>query len=260
MVRTVCCTQQLEVHGSTMYFAELPWTAVQEWDVVIALCLCHKQQPASSDRDRRPHILVDPCVPTWTLKQHTATLTQCVSRQHILHLTFLVSTCRLVITIGATNRPEVLDMALRRPGRFDREIDVGVPGTRARAQMLKHCLRSITHDIPDADIDSFAADMHGFVAADVDALAQEAAMQALREYVALKVADEEGREIGTGDLSVHIAHLKHAATVIKPSALREVAIEIPKVFYRSAATSLPSAVYRVPSLDCRSRRQQLALW
>lgn len=135
-----------------------------------------------------------------------------------------------MVTIGATNRPEVLDMALRRPGRFDREIDVGVPGARARAQILKHCLKRITHDVPEKDIESLAADMHGFVAADVDALAQEAAMQTLREYVDRKTAAEaEGRDIGMDDLCVHLSQLQHAASVIKPSALREVAIEIPKV-------------------------------
>eukprot|EP00892_Ulva_mutabilis_P001769 jgi/Ulvmu1/11593/UM079_0037.1 len=135
-----------------------------------------------------------------------------------------------VVTVGATNRPEVLDMALRRPGRFDREIDVGVPGARARASILKHCLTRIAHDVPEADIDALAGDMHGFVAADVDALAQEAAMQTLREYVARKTAAEaEGHEVGADDLCVHLAQLKHAAAVIKPSALREVAIEIPKV-------------------------------
>lgn len=123
-------------------------------------------------------------------------------------------------------------MALRRPGRFDREIDVGVPGSRARAEILRHCLNRIKHDIPDEEIEALAANMHGFVAADVNAMAQEAAMQTLREYVERKTAAEaEGRSTRMEDLDlcVHLPQLQHAATVTKPSALREVAVEIPKV-------------------------------
>lgn len=142
-------------------------------------------------------------------------------------------TCRPVVTIGATNRPEVLDMALRRPGRFDREIDVGVPGTRARTQILKHCLKLIKNDVPEKDVEELAGNMHGFVAADIAALAQEAALQTLREYVVRKEAAEaEGRVVSMEDLDLcmHLSQLQHAATVIKPSALREVAIEVPKVW------------------------------
>lgn len=187
-------------------------------------------------------ILASSCATASTLRR-TAVLQVCVNLSSLSEGVFQFTgmtlaihgpICRPVVTIGATNRPEVLDMALRRPGRFDREIDVGVPGTRARTQILKHCLKRIKNDVPEKDVEELAANMHGFVAADVDALAQEAALQTLREYVSRKEAAEaEGHVLSMEDLDlcVHLSQLQHAATVIKPSALREVALEVPKVWF-----------------------------
>src|SRR5216683_4287114 len=87
-----------------------------------------------------------------------------------------------VIVIGATNIPEVLDPALRRPGRFDREIEIGVPNTQARLQILKIHSRAMPLG-PDVDLQEIAEHSHGFVGADLEALCQEIGMITLRRFL-----------------------------------------------------------------------------
>ena len=87
-----------------------------------------------------------------------------------------------VVVIGATNIPEVLDPALRRPGRFDREIEIGVPNTQARVQILKIHTRAMPLG-PDVDLGEIAEHSHGFVGADLEALCQEVGMIALRRFL-----------------------------------------------------------------------------
>jgi transitional endoplasmic reticulum ATPase len=87
-----------------------------------------------------------------------------------------------VIVIGATNIPEVLDPALRRPGRFDREIEIGVPNTQARLKILQIHTRSMPLG-PDVNLDEIADHSHGFVGADLEALCQEVGMIALRQFL-----------------------------------------------------------------------------
>jgi transitional endoplasmic reticulum ATPase len=91
-----------------------------------------------------------------------------------------------VVVIGATNIPEVLDPALRRPGRFDREIEIGVPNTHARLQILKIHSRAMPL-APDVDLQEIAEQSHGFVGADLEALCQEIGMITLRRFLAAKV-------------------------------------------------------------------------
>ena len=88
-----------------------------------------------------------------------------------------------VIVIGATNIPEVLDPALRRPGRFDREIEIGVPNTQGRLQILKIHTRAMPLG-PDVNLQEIAEHSHGFVGADLEALCQESGMIALRRFLA----------------------------------------------------------------------------
>ena len=88
-----------------------------------------------------------------------------------------------VVVIGATNIPEVLDPALRRPGRFDREIEIGVPNTQARFQILKIHSRAMPL-APDVDLQEIAEHSHGFVGADLEALCQEIGMITLRRFLA----------------------------------------------------------------------------
>ena len=87
-----------------------------------------------------------------------------------------------VIVIGATNIPEVLDPALRRPGRFDREIEIGVPNTQARLQILRIHSRAMPL-APDVDLQELAEHSHGFVGADLEALCQEIGMITLRRFL-----------------------------------------------------------------------------
>jgi transitional endoplasmic reticulum ATPase len=98
-----------------------------------------------------------------------------------------------VIVIGATNIPEVLDPALRRPGRFDREIEIGVPNTQGRLQILKIHTRAMPL-WPDVNLQEIAEHSHGFVGADVEALCQEVGMIALRRFLA--AGSDRGRGAG----------------------------------------------------------------
>ncbi|KAL5230624.1 hypothetical protein ABZP36_029400 [Zizania latifolia] len=135
-----------------------------------------------------------------------------------------------VIVIGATNRPNSLDPALRRFGRFDRELDIGVPDEVGRLEIL----RIHTKDMPlveDVDLERVGKETHGFIDADLASLCAEAAMQCIREK--MNVIDVESDSIDMevlNSMSVCMDHLKHVMEVTKPSALREmVLVEVPKV-------------------------------
>jgi len=136
-----------------------------------------------------------------------------------------------VVVIAATNRPNALDTALRRPGRFDREIEIGIPDQKGRLKILKiH-----TRNMPLAKavkLDKIAEIIHGFVGADVEALAKEAAMIVMRrllpELRKLK-DDEELSDNVLNNLLITQDDFIQALKVVRPSAMREVLIEIPKV-------------------------------
>jgi transitional endoplasmic reticulum ATPase len=130
-----------------------------------------------------------------------------------------------VIVIGATNIPEVLDPALRRPGRFDREIEIGVPNTQARLQILRIHTRAMPL-ASDVDLQEIAEHSHGFVGADLEALGQEVGMIALRRFLSSSPLDTDG--IAAEELSSlqvtrddFLAGLKE----VEPSATREFFIE-----------------------------------
>jgi transitional endoplasmic reticulum ATPase len=134
-----------------------------------------------------------------------------------------------VIVIAATNRPNALDPALRRPGRFDREIEIGVPDRDGRKEILQIHTRGMPL-AKDVDLDRVADITHGFVGADLEALCKEAAMSALRRILP-KINLEEARippEI-LEELKVTKEDFENALKVVQPSAMREVLIEVPKV-------------------------------
>ena len=136
-----------------------------------------------------------------------------------------------VIVIAATNRPEDLDPALRRPGRFDREIAIGVPDKKGRREILAIHTRNMPL-ADDVDLDKLAEITHGYVGADLAALAKEAAMNALRRY--LPMIDLESEKIPTEVLEkikVTMQDFYEALKEVQPSALREVYIEIPEVHW-----------------------------
>jgi len=130
-----------------------------------------------------------------------------------------------VIVIGATNIPEVLDPALRRPGRFDREIEIGVPNTQARLQILKIHTRAMPL-APDVDLREIAEHSHGFVGADLEALGQEVGMIALRGFLsAFPLQTDGAASAELGALQVTRADFLAGLKEVEPSATREFFIE-----------------------------------
>ena len=171
---------------------------------------------------------------------------------------------RGVVVVATTNRPEAVDRALRRPGRFDREIEVGVPTPGGRREILQKHLALLNHSLTQTQADALARDAHGFVGADVAALCAGAAMQALRRAVSRKtvceknaresISEEEDKlasalgtslslvdtssttqgfrldaEAASASACVTFADFAAARRRVKPSALREVAVETPFV-------------------------------
>ncbi|MCU4926734.1 CDC48 family AAA ATPase [Halobacteria archaeon AArc-dxtr1] len=127
-----------------------------------------------------------------------------------------------VIVIGATNRVDSIDPALRRGGRFDREIQIGVPDEEGRREILQVHTRGMPLD-DDVSVETLAARTHGFVGADLDAVASEAAMAAIRE----RPADAEERTEWNRDPRVTKAHFDTALAAVEPSAMREYVAESP---------------------------------
>ena len=131
-----------------------------------------------------------------------------------------------VIVIGATNRVNDIDPALRRPGRFDREIEIGVPDTDGRYEVLLIHTRGMPL-YNDVDLRLIAEKTHGFVGADVEALAKEAAMLAIRELLPKIDLDKPIPPEALLDLQLKMKNFETALNSIEPSALREVLITQP---------------------------------
>src|SRR5512136_333105 len=134
-----------------------------------------------------------------------------------------------VIVIVSTNRPEALDMALRRPGRFDREIELGVPDYEGRMEIFQIHTRGMPL-ADDLNIDEFAELTYGFVGADIAAVTREAAMNSLRRILSEINLDEPTipREV-LDKLIVHKEDFEAAMREVQPSALREIMVEVPNV-------------------------------
>ena len=138
-----------------------------------------------------------------------------------------------VVVIGATNRPNAIDPALRRPGRFDREISINVPNKKGRLEILKIHTRNMPLT-KDVNITKIAETTHGFVGADLSALAKEAAMNVLRKILPdLKLNEKEPiSEEVLEKLRVTSEDFKEALKIVRPSAIREVLIEKPNVNWK----------------------------
>ena len=134
-----------------------------------------------------------------------------------------------VVVIGATNRPNAIDEALRRPGRFDREIEIGIPDRDGRLEILQIHTRGMPLD-EDVDLKWLADKTHGYAGADISALTKEAAMAALRRV--LPDVDLEAEEISRdvlNNIMVTKEDFKNALKDMQPSTMREVLIEKPNV-------------------------------
>jgi transitional endoplasmic reticulum ATPase len=139
-----------------------------------------------------------------------------------------------VVVIGATNRVNSLDEALRRPGRFDREIEISVPGKKGRLAVLKIHTRGMPL-AKNVNLDELASLTHGFVGADLESLTKEAAMNVLRELlpkIKLDGLEQIPKEV-LEKLIVKQEDFMDALKIVRPSAMREVLVETPNVSWES---------------------------
>lgn len=151
-----------------------------------------------------------------------------------------------VVVVGATNRPNSIDPALRRPGRFDQEVEVGIPDAEARKDILKKQIQKMNASkcaLSEEDIQSVAAKTHGYVGADLSALCREAVMKTIARGLS-------GGKIGTSiaalasannlseldsSIRVELGDLEAALVDVRPSAMREIFLEMPKVSWDDIA-------------------------
>lgn len=134
-----------------------------------------------------------------------------------------------VVVMAATNRPNSIDPALRRFGRFDREVDIGIPDSIGRLEILRiHTKNMKLSD--DVDLEQIANETHGYVGADLASLCSEAALQQIREKMDLIDLEEENIDAEVlGSLAVSQENFKWALKQSNPSALRETVVEVPNV-------------------------------
>ncbi|XP_068010083.1 ATPase family gene 2 protein homolog A isoform X1 [Melanerpes formicivorus] len=132
-----------------------------------------------------------------------------------------------LLVLGATNRPHALDAALRRPGRFDKEIEIGIPNARDRLDILQKLLKKVPHSLTAAELVQLADSAHGYVGADLAALCKEAGLYALRRALGKRpnLADSEV----AGSVMIAFNDFLQGMNDVRPSAMREVAVDVPKV-------------------------------
>jgi transitional endoplasmic reticulum ATPase len=139
-----------------------------------------------------------------------------------------------VIVIGATNRPGALDPALRRPGRFDREIEIGVPDKKGRYEVLQIHTRGMPL-AEDVDLTKLSGMTHGYTGADLSALGRETAMKALRRYLPMINLEEERIPPAVLEkMEVKMDDFLGAYKEVTPTAMREVYIEVTTVHWEDA--------------------------
>ncbi|RMW37882.1 MAG: AAA family ATPase [Nitrosopumilus sp.] len=137
-----------------------------------------------------------------------------------------------VIVLGATNRPDSVDPALRRPGRFDREFEISVPNEEGRIEILQIHTRGMPID-EDIDLKDLASELHGYTGADIKSLCREAAMKSIRRY--LPEIDLETEKIPSDvlqSMKIKLIDFYDAMHEVVPTAMREVYVERPKVWWQ----------------------------
>lgn len=136
-----------------------------------------------------------------------------------------------VIVMAASNRPGVIESALRRPGRFDRELDMGIPDEQGRLEILQIKTRDMRLG-KDVDLESLARGTHGYVGADLQQLCMEAALECIRSKMGLIDFDKDRVDKKILDsILVEGKHFDHAMSVVHPSSLRENQVEVPDVHW-----------------------------
>jgi len=137
-----------------------------------------------------------------------------------------------VIIMAATNRPNSIDPALRRFGRFDREVDIGIPDAIGRLEILRIHTKNMKLD-ENVDLEAIAAETHGYVGSDVASLCSEAALQQIREKMDLIDLEEEAIDAEVLDsLAVSMDNFRFAMGATNPSALRETIVEVPNITWQ----------------------------
>ncbi|NWR86150.1 SPAT5 protein, partial [Furnarius figulus] len=132
-----------------------------------------------------------------------------------------------LLVLGATNRPHALDAALRRPGRFDKEVEIGIPNAQDRLDILQKLLKKVPHSLTEAELAQLADSAHGYVGADLAALCKEAGLYALRRALG-KSPNLLDTEVA-GSVMIAFNDFLQGMNDVRPSAMREVAIDVPKV-------------------------------
>lgn len=132
-----------------------------------------------------------------------------------------------VLVLGATNRPHALDAALRRPGRFDKEIEIGVPNAADRLDILQKLLERVPHLLTEVELLQLANSAHGYVGADLKALCNEAGLYALRRVLKKQPNLSDSKLAGL--VKITLNDFLQGMNDIRPSAMREVAIDVPNV-------------------------------
>ena len=151
----------------------------------------------------------------------------------LLQIDALSRTSLPVIVIGATSVPSAIDGALRRFGRFDREIDLGVPDDEGRLEILHVHTRHMKL-APDVDLQHISKSTHGYVGADISQLTMEAALQCIRESMgALDLDADELDSAVLASMCVTNAHLQHALKETNPSSMREMVVQVPETSWAS---------------------------
>lgn len=136
-----------------------------------------------------------------------------------------------VVVIAATNRPGVLEPALRRPGRFDRELDMGIPDEQGRLEILQIKTRDMRLG-SDVDLEMLARNTHGYVGADIQQLCMEAALECIRSVMGLIDFDKDRVDKKILDsIVVEQKHFDYAMGIVAPSSLRENQVEVPDVHW-----------------------------
>lgn len=131
-----------------------------------------------------------------------------------------------IVVVATTNRPNAIDPALRRPGRFDREIEIGVPDASSRRAILDVLLRGAPHVVSQDELEALAARTHGYVGADLGALVREAGTRAIKRTL-LSPSDVPSSDNAAAPSPITNADLLSALLVTRPSGLRELALETP---------------------------------
>ncbi|CDO72261.1 hypothetical protein BN946_scf184970.g113 [Trametes cinnabarina] len=136
-----------------------------------------------------------------------------------------------VVVVATTNRPNAIDPALRRPGRFDREIEIGIPDAEARYHILEVLLSKTPHEVTGDDLRSIAAKAHGYVGADLSAVVREAGTLTIKRWLASQSSSSSPDVTASSQPLLTIADLVAALPTVRPSALRSLFLDTVPVHY-----------------------------